>query len=149
MEFQVPAALEAEHRELRSELDRAISKGGKLGDSANAVARMLYPHLQKEEEFALPPLSILPLLTEGQVTAEMGASLPLTNKLRCELSHLLEDHRAINAELQELARVAQEEQKWDYACYAEKFRSIAQYEEQVLYPTVLLIGRYVRVNIDE
>jgi hypothetical protein len=149
MEFQILAALEAQHHELRAELDKAISLGGELGKSANAVAQALRPHLRKEEEYALPPLSILPLLTEGQVSPDMGAILSMTNKLRCELPRLLEEHKALDVQFQRLARVARDEQKSDYACCAEKFRSIAQYEEQVLFPMVLLIGRYVRLNLDE
>ena len=149
MELEVPEALKAEHQELRTELDKAASLGGTLGDAAKAVERVLLPHLKKEEEFVLPPLSILPLLTEGEVTVEMGASLPMTNRLRTELPHLIEDHRAINSELEKLAQAAQAEQRWEYACYAEKFRSIAQYEEKVLFPAVMLIGRYVRLNLDE
>lgn len=149
MELEVPEALKAEHQELRTELDKAASLGGTLGDAAKAVERVLLPHLKKEEEFVLPPLSILPLLTEGEVTVEMGASLAMTNRLRTELPHLIEDHRAINSELEKLAQAAQAEQRWEYACYTEKFRSIAQYEEKVLFPAVMLIGRYVRLNLDE
>lgn len=149
MEMQVPAALRAEHQDLRAELDMAVGAGGDLGAAAEEVARILYPHFDKEEEYVLPPLSILPLLTEGEVTPEMGASLALTNKLRTELPHLLEDHKAIDAQLGKLAGVARQQQNWEYACLADKFRTIAQYEEQVLYPTLLLIGRYVRVHLDE
>jgi hypothetical protein len=149
MELQVPAAIKAEHLELRAELDKAVRAGGMLGDAAEAVAHLLYPHLEEEEEYVLPPLSILPLLTGGEVTPEMGASLPMTNKLRAELPNLVQDHKAIDAELVKLARVAREELNWEYACYVDKFRSIAQFEERVLYPAVLLIGRYVRLNLDE
>jgi hypothetical protein len=149
MELQVPAALEAEHSELRAELGKAVNSGGTLGDAAAAVARLLYPHLDEEEEYVLPPLSLLPLLTKGEVNPEMSAGLPMAKKLRAELPHLLEQHEAIDAELVKLAQAARDEQKWEYACYVDKFRSIAQFEERVLYPAVLLIGRYVRLNIDE
>lgn len=149
MELEIPAYLQAEHAELVAELDNAVISGGPLAEAAQAVAQLLYPHLQAEEEFVLPPLSLLPLLTDGLVTPEMGAGIPLANKLRAALPDLLQDHREIDAELVKLASVAREEHNWEYACFADKFRSIAQFEERVLYPAVLLIGRYVRLNLDE
>jgi hypothetical protein len=102
----------------------------------------------KEEEYALPPLGLLPLLTEGKMTPEMGDVLLLTNRLQTELRQMLAEHKAIVAALQHLAEVAKQEEKLEYARFAEKLMLHAQTEEEVLYPTAILIGEYVKLRLN-
>ena len=49
MEFIIPKSLKLEHEELHGELVRATKVGGKIGDSAKKVAKILHPHFMKEE----------------------------------------------------------------------------------------------------
>ena len=35
------------------------------------MAKVLDPHFKKEEEYALPPLGLLPMLVGGKIRAEM------------------------------------------------------------------------------
>ena len=47
---------------------KATKAGGKTGEDARAVAKGLHPHFEKEDEYRMPPLGLLPLLAEGKVT---------------------------------------------------------------------------------
>jgi hypothetical protein len=148
MDFKIPHPLKLEHEELHAELVKATQAAGKLGEAARAVAQTLHPHFVKEEEYALPPLGLLPLLTEGKMTPEMGDVLLLTNRLQTELRQMLAEHKAIVAALQHLAEVAKQEEKLEYARFAEKLMLHAQTEEEVLYPTAILIGEYVKLRLN-
>src|SRR5688572_11666658 len=64
--WPVPAPLVAEHRELHAQLAAAAEAGGKTGEAAREVARLLHPHFVREEEFALPPLDALSMLARGE-----------------------------------------------------------------------------------
>src|SRR6188472_3988953 len=57
--LETPSSVQREHRELHDELARAIRAGGKTGEAAGKVEKLLRPHLQKEEQYALPPLGML------------------------------------------------------------------------------------------
>ena len=59
MEIKIPQSLKIEHEELHNELRKTTKYGGRVGDAANAVANVLHDHFIKEEEYALPPLSLL------------------------------------------------------------------------------------------
>ena len=48
MNLKIPGSLKAEHEELHEELGRATRVGGKTGDAAQAVAKVLHPHFVKE-----------------------------------------------------------------------------------------------------
>ncbi len=59
MEFIIPEPLTTEHSALHAELVDATKEGGRVGEAAKEVARLLHPHFIREEEFALPPLACL------------------------------------------------------------------------------------------
>ena len=146
LRWKTPQSLQAEHEELHAQLVMATKAGGKTAEAARAVARLLHPHFEKEDEYALPPLGLLPLLAEGKVTPEMEQVIALTDKLKAELPQMLREHKAIVAALKTLVDAAKEEGKPEHAAFAEKLTVHAQTEEEVLYPTAILIGEYLKLK---
>ena len=69
MEFVIPRPLKLEHEELHEQLRKATRESGRLGEAGKAVAKLMHPHFVKEEEYALPPLGLLPLLARGTATS--------------------------------------------------------------------------------
>lgn len=149
MQFKIPQPMKLEHDELHAELVKATKEPGKLGDAAKAVAKVLHEHFVKEEEYALSPLGLLPLLAQGKVTSDMKDVLTMTDKLKAELPQMLAEHKAIVAALDNLAEAAKEEKKMEYARFAEKLKLHAQAEEQVSYPTAILIGEYLKLKLNK
>lgn len=147
MKFAIPHPLKVEHEELHDQLRKATLESGAIGEAAKAVAKVLHPHFLKEEEYALPPLGLLPALARGQVTADMAAVLPMTEKLKAELNEMLAEHQGIVTALRTLSDVAKREGKPEYAEFAEKLILHAQTEEEVSYPTAILIGEYVKLEL--
>jgi len=146
MEFIIPKSLKLEHEELHAELARAIQIGGKIGDSAKTVAKILHPHFMKEEEYAMLPLGLLSSLAEGKVTTEMKDVLKMTNRLKAELPQMLEEHKEIVAALKNLIEAAKKEKKMEYARFADKLMLHARNEEEVLYPAAILVGEYLELK---
>ena len=149
MEFKIPQPIKLEHEELHAELVKATKAGGKIGEAARTVARLLHPHFEKEEEYALPPLGLLSSLAEGKVSPGMGAVLTMTDKLKAELPQMMDEHKAIVAALKNLSDAAKKEKKTEYAHFSEKLMLHAQTEEEVLYPTSILIGDYLKLKLNK
>jgi hypothetical protein len=147
MNFEIPAPLKAEHEELHGELVLATKAGGRTGEAAKAVAKIMHPHFVKEEEYALPPLGLLKELSKGKLEASMAEVLKLTDKLEADLPHMLSEHRDIVTALKQLVEAAKTENKPEHAYFAEKLMAHAQIEEEVSYPTALLIGRYLKAAL--
>ncbi|AIF85438.1 hemerythrin HHE cation binding domain-containing protein [Candidatus Nitrososphaera evergladensis SR1] len=147
MQFEIPESLKHEHEELHAELKKAIGAGGKVGEAAKAVAEALHLHFMKEEEYAMPPLGLLSALAEGRVTSDMKDVIPMTDKLKADLLHMLEEHKAIVASLKNLLDVANKEGKAEYAAFAEKLMLHAKNEEEVLYPASILVGEYLKERL--
>lgn len=147
MSFQLPPALKAEHEELHGELLRATKTGGRTGEAAEAVAKLMHPHFVKEEEYALPTLGLLGPLSKGKIEPDMAEALKMTEKLEAEMPQMLAEHKDIVVALQRLIEAAKAETLLEYARFAEKLMAHARTEEEVSYPTALLIGRYLKIAL--
>lgn len=147
MKFEIPKPMKIEHDELHADLVKATKAGGQTGEAAKAVAKVLHNHFVKEEEYALPPLGLLVVLSEGKFETGMSEVLKMTDRLEAELSTMLLEHKDIVAASRKLIEAAIAENKPDIVHFAEKLMLHAQTEEQVSYPTSLLIGRYVKLKL--
>jgi hypothetical protein len=74
--------------------------------------------------------------------------LSMTDRLRAELPHMLDEHKAIVAALRQLIAAAKSENQMAYARFAEKLILHAQTEEEVLYPMAIVIGEYLKLKLD-
>ena len=147
MELKVPQTIETEHEELHEELARAMKAGGKTGEAARAVMKVLQPHMAREEEFVLPALALLGPLAAGQFSPEMAAVLESVEDFRTELPRMLEEHSAIVAALRSLMQAAAEEQQTGCNRFAQKLILHAQGEEEILYPAALLVGEILKARL--
>lgn len=147
MRLRIPKSLKQEHEELHAELAKTTKIKGKIGEAAKAVAKTLHPHFLKEEEYALPPLGLLKSLAKGKVTREMESVLEMTDRLKEDLDKMLQEHKEIVTKLKRLVNAAREENKMEYALFAEKLILHARTEEEVLYPAAILIGEQIRLKL--
>ena len=143
--LRIPESMKIEHEELHEELYAATQAPEPIGQAARRVADVLHEHFEKEEAFALPPLGLLPGLARGQFGPELRQALPLTERLKTDLPEMLAEHKSIVAALDQLVAAAEQANEPRYVRFAEKLKLHAQTEEQVSYPTAVLIGEYIKL----
>lgn len=143
----LPSVLQLAHEELHAEMVQATRLGGETEVAAKGVVRVLFPHVLLEEEFGIPPLSLLPRLARGEVSADMASVLRWTELLKAELPRMLNEHKQIVDALQVFLRAATAEKHTGYARLAQKLILHAQLEEEVLYPASILVGEYVKLKL--
>ena len=142
-----PPSLRREHEELHADLARAGQKSGNLGLTACEVARIMHPHFLREDEYAIPPLSLLPRLAKGQVTPDMAEVLPLVARLKEEMPLMIEEHRAIMGAVRAFSLAAEADGDEEALRLAAELMVHAQLEEEVLYPAAVLVGEYVKAKL--
>ena len=147
MQLSIPGPLKAEHDDLHEELVRATRAGGRTGEAAGEVARLLHPHFLKEEEFALPPLGLLAPAARGKVPPPevRQVAIRMAERLKAELPEMLAEHGRIVGALDVLAAAAQTEGHVEVARFAEALKQHARTEEEVLYPAAILLGEHLRM----
>jgi len=144
MTFDIPGPMKVEHDELHSNLAQLTKAGGRTGAAAKSVAEVLDPHFAKENEYALPPLSLLVPLSQGKFACNMTEVLKMTDKLEAGMPAMLSEHKDIAAALKKLKDAATAENKPAGVQFAEHLAAHAQTQEEITYPTAWLVGRYVK-----
>lgn len=133
----VLSSIRTEHEHLHQQLDSAIAAGGETGERAKAVAALLGPHFEEEEAYAMPPLGLLGALAQGEPLSDeqVRQAIAMSGRLPTEDDEMLREHVQIQVALSALAVSARDD---------EPFMMHAKGEEQLLYPTTLLIGECLR-----
>ena len=146
--MEIPESIRAEHAAIHETLLAATQLPGKTGEAARELAEVLHPHFVREEEIALPPLGLLEQLAQGAEISDTVEKevLKMTDALKAELPKMLEEHKAIRAEVEALLKTARAEDQTSAVEVAEELAAHAKNEEQVLYPTAILVGEIVRAR---
>ena len=146
---EIPKSVQSEHQAIHATLKEATRATGRVGPAAQELAKILHPHFVREEAVALPPLGLLVRLASGEVSAEMADILPMTDALKRELPQMLEEHKAIRAAVEYLRVAAHADNAEKYERLANELALHAQTEEEVLYPTAILIGDIIRARLGQ
>ena len=145
----VPKSVKAEHEDLHVGLANAMKTGGDTAKAARQLEQVLHPHFLKEEQYALPPLSLLPGLANGTVGADSPrakAAIEMSDRLRAEYPQMLKEHGEVGAALERLIAAAGRENKPEVAEWARRLMAHAKNEEEVLYPAAMLVGEYLKLK---
>jgi len=145
--FHIPEALRLGHDEIRAELVRASIEPGPIGGAAKRLARLCLPHFEQEEKAVFPVFGLLKDLARGDVRPEMGAMLPLISRFSAWYDTLDNHHQSIVSAVGELLDAAHKEENREIADFAYNLRVHERIEDEVIYPTVMLIGNYVRERL--
>ena len=145
-ELSIPSSITAEHEELHAHLAKILKLGGRTGTAAMKVEKILDSHFAKETQFAMPPLGLLSGLASGKIPGNVENVIAMTDRLKAEMPAMLREHKEIVAVLQFLRIAAQDECKNDAVQFADALIAHATQEEQILYPSALLVGEYLKLK---
>jgi hypothetical protein len=145
--FRIPEALRLGHDEARAELVRATSMPGRIGEAAGRLARLCLPHFEREEEMAFPVFGVLRELATGKVRPEMAEILPLVSTFKAWHDSFESQHQSITSAIHALLLVSHKENNREIAEFAYGMRVHERLEDEVIYPMVPVIGRYVQERL--
>lgn len=144
MRPKTPEALLHGHVNLFNDIKSIVSLGGDLGKNAKLLADVSRPHFKREEEYALPPLSLLSALSEGNWKFETSAAIEMAERLQAKLVEMKEEHCMILKMLEKLKVLAQKEKNQKIKQFVDDLKLHIDIEEQVLYPATIFIGEYLK-----
>ena len=142
MPLSTPASISNTHQDLLQLLVHAQRLPGKTGRVAEEVAKLVKPHIEKEEELFLPLLGILPEVVSGKLSpASAKRAAKLYTKAREEYPIMIGEHKALEKTLARLRRVAEKEGHPTATKFAELLKQHSLGEDQILYPAAILVER--------
>jgi hypothetical protein len=146
-ELNVPIALLRGHDEARADLVRATMEGGRIAKAAKRVAQLCLPHFEHEEKSVFPVLALLPYLQQGNLRPEMMDVMPMILDFRAKHDAMDDHHQSIMAAVEALLQAAHKEKNREFAQFAYNLRIHERIEDEVIYPTVVLIGKYLQEKL--
>jgi len=147
MELRTPTPLKSEHEALHAEINQAVKLEGRTGKATRLVVRLIERHFAKEEAIALPPLGLLPAMAQGTIEPQMAAAITMAARLHEQLPDLLAEQRVIVAAVEELMAAAETEGHAQLIEFGEKLMLHEEIEQQVSYPTAILIGKFLQLRL--
>jgi hypothetical protein len=119
-------------------------EGGRIAKAGKRVAELCLPHFEHEETSVFPILALLPHLAPEHLRPEMMDVMPLISAFRAKHDAVNEHHQSILVAIEELRQVAHKEKNREFAEFAYNLRVHESIEDEVIYPTVILIGNYLK-----
>jgi hypothetical protein len=145
--LNVPKALLHGHDEARAELVRATMEGGRIAKAGKRVAGLCLPHFEHEEKDVFPVLALLPYLEQGNLRPEMMDVMPLILNFRAKRDAMNDHHQLIASAIEDLLQAAHKEKNREIAEFAYNLRVHERIEDEVIYPAVVLIGKYLQEKL--
>lgn len=142
-----PNALRLGHDEARAEFVRASMEGGRIARAGKRVAQLCLPHFEHEEKSIFPVLALLPYLERGSLRPEMLNVMPLIYEFREKQEALDGHHMLIASAIEDLLQAAHKEKNREFTEFSYGLRVHEMVEDEVIYPTVILIGKYLQEKL--
>ena len=139
----VPLSLTEEHTTLLNMIHKISIRPDSSGRVAIKLYELLQHHFKEEENYVLPPLGLLPQLIKGELPADTEQVIALTEKLKDQMQHMDVEHQMARAYLNELKTAS--EKDTEVLKLEQELSKHAQMEEEILFPTSLLIGEHLKL----
>jgi len=140
----IPQSLRVEHDETLERLSLLTKRPGDVGAAARKAVEVFKRHAAREQEYILPPLTLLPVLVDGKVTPDMAWAVAMADRVKAEREQIFQEHAEVTNVLNALVAAATKAHDKDAAEFAEAAAADSLNDVEILEPTVLLIGEYIR-----
>lgn len=144
---EIPQSLRVEHDNTLEQLTTLSRRHGPVGTEARKALDLFKRHLQREEEFILPPLTLLPILADGKVSPDMKWAVAMADRIKAEREQIFQEHTLITDSMNALAAAAQKTH--DAAAYDFARAAVADSlnDVEILEPASIVIGDYVKAKL--
>lgn len=145
----IPQSERLEHQQTMAELTALSHRHGQIGEEARKALELYKAHVQREEAYILPPLSLLPMLAQGKVTPDMAWALPMVDRVKAEHEQIFQEHTKITDAMSALHAAAQRAHDQHVQDFAESALADSLTDLEIMEPAVLLVGEYLRSKLPD
>jgi hypothetical protein len=143
----IPPSEEMEHEGDIAYLTKLSERPGPVGPAAKNLIELFKGHMEAEDEFILPPLTLLPALAAGKVSPDMKWAIADADKLKAEQENVRAKHQALTEGFIALKDAAQQEHDPNVEGFASDLAADDLADVDITEPTVLLIGEFLRLKL--
>jgi hypothetical protein len=143
----IPPSIAMEHKSMLAYLDKIAQRKTPTGAAAKHLLEVLKAHMALEDEFVLPPLSLLPVLADGTATPDMRWAIAMSDRVKAEKEKLQQSHAGITAANLSLMAAAQAEGDGRTVAFCKDVAADDLDDVEVTEPMVILLGDILRAKL--
>lgn len=144
---EIPQSIAVEHAETLDRLAILAKRKGPVGVEARKATDLFQRHVARETEYILPPLTLLPVLADGKVTPDMAWALAMADRVKADREQIFEEHAKVTDAMNALRLAGQKAHDKEAVEFAEAAATDSMNDIELLEPTVMVIGDYLRARL--
>lgn len=143
----LPQSLLLEHQETMERLTALSARPGRVGVVAKQALALFRRHTDREMDYILPPLTLLPDLADGHVTPDMQWALVMADRVKADREVIFQEHTEVTDILNALLVAGQAERDAEAVDFAQAAATDSLNDVEILEPTVVMIGDVLRARL--
>ncbi len=144
---EIPQSIRLEHENTVSQLTKLSKKHGPVGVEASKALGLFKVHLQREQEFILPPLSLLLQLADGKASPDMKWAIAMADRVKSERELTYQEHTKITDAMNALAAAARKAHDAEALEFAQGAVADSLNDVELLEPMSIVIGEYLKTKL--
>jgi hypothetical protein len=143
----IPQSIRVEHDNTLRQLTTLSQHRDAVGVEARKALTLFKQHLQREEEFILPPLTLLLQLAEGKVSSDMKWAISMADRVKAERDKTYQEHAQITDAMNALAGAARKAHNVEALDFAEAAVADSLNDIELLEPMSIVIGDFLKAKL--
>ena len=144
---EIPQSIRLEHENTIEQLTKLSKKHGPVGVEASKALGLFKAHLQREQEFILPPLSLLLQLADEKATPDMKWAIAMADRVKSERELDYQEHAKITDAMNALAAAARRAHDVEALEFAQGAVADSLNDVELLEPMSIVIGEYLKTKL--
>lgn len=144
---EIPQSLRLEHQDTLQQLATLARRRGAVGEEARKAQALFVKHLQREDAYILPPLTLLPLLADGKVSPDMKWAVDMAERVKADRDEIFQEHTQITDAMNALAAAAQKAHDTAALDFAHAAVADSLNDSELIEPMTIVIGDYLKAKL--
>lgn len=143
----IPQSLRLEHEDTLQQLGNLARRRGPVGDEARKALVLFKKHLQREETYILPPLTLLPLLADGKISPDMKWAITMAEQVKADRDEIFLEHTQITDAMNALAAAAHTAHDTAALDFAKSAVADSLNDIELVEPMTIVVGDYLKAKL--
>ena len=144
---EIPQSLRLEHADTLAQLTVLAGRRGPVGREAAKALELFKRHVKREEEYVLPPLTLLPALADGKVTPDMKWAIVMSDRVQADREEIYQEHTQITDAMNALAMAAQRTHDTAALDFAKSAVADSLNDTELVEPMAIVVGAYLKAKL--
>ena len=143
----IPQSIRLQHQEDEAALADLSRRPAPVGPAAKAALDLLRQHHQREADYILPPLTLLPQIADGKVTPDMKWAVTMADQVKANREEIFQEHAKITDAMNTLLQAAEQAHNTAAAEFARGAVADSLEDMELEEPMTIVIGDYLRSKL--